>query len=358
MAKDFYFHSVKFSNYRALHNLEIPSLRRINLIGGFNGSGKTTLLEGLFFMLDRRSPVSVARPANFRGMNFAGKSSIEQIFSEQDTTKKMLIESGTSQGAVSMTIAFGKPLHNTRTNVHSNGFLLPLPAQTSSHSNGLSIDVKINGKDDDLLWIEPKEDGHAFSPIRTGLSLLPIAVFLASNRSAIIQDLAHRFSVVVREKKLNELIDVARDLDSDIVDMQLLHDAGVTVLYVKKNDEKLYPAPMMGDGFITLISISLMIMANPGGVILFDEFDSAIHHSVLSRVWSRIANLVRLYKCQIFAVTHSMDCIRAAFEGIEEARAESEFQYIRMHKKNNQNFGVTYSHSELVEAIRADWEVR
>ncbi len=61
MATDFYFHSLRINNFRAFDELNIESLRRINILGGFNGVGKTALLEALFFALDRRNPVALIK---------------------------------------------------------------------------------------------------------------------------------------------------------------------------------------------------------------------------------------------------------------------------------------------------------
>ena len=42
--------SLRVANYRALRDLRIDELNRINLISGENNSGKTTLLESLLML--------------------------------------------------------------------------------------------------------------------------------------------------------------------------------------------------------------------------------------------------------------------------------------------------------------------
>lgn len=357
--KGYYFHSLRFVNYRSLENLEIDSLRRINLIGGFNGSGKTTLLEGLFFVLDRRSPMGFARPHAIRNIGFAGRNGVAVWFSGQKSEKEIEISAKTNDGDIILSMKYGKPPSQFSSNFSiGQGHKIPTAQQTRGAQDVLLIEAKVNNNDDDLFYIEPRLDGLNYTPIRSGRSAIPIGVILTAGQKANNDDIATRFSDSIRENRVPELLDILKDINKDIVGFELLHEAGVTALHAKMKDGKIYPTPMLGDGFMALLSIALMIMSSRKGVVLLDEFDSAIHYSVIHNVWSHIARLARKYECQIFAVTHSIDCIKSAFKGVNGAKCGNDFQYLRLERVNGKNNAVSYSSDELESAINADWEVR
>lgn len=47
------------------------------------------------------------------------------------------------------------------------------------------------------------------------------------------------------------------------------------------------------------------------GVVLIDEIENGLHHSVLAKVWEGIFQWAIKYNVQVFASTHSIECIHA-----------------------------------------------
>jgi len=357
--KDYYFQSLSLSNYRSLKSLDIKNLRRINLIGGFNGSGKTSLLEALFLLLDRRSPAALARPYATRNIGFSGYSGLPGIFSNQDKSREIKISASTRNGPVSLSLRFGRPKSNANVSYTIGpGLSIPSRQDTSGERDAFTLESTIGSQSEDMFVIEPKPDGISVTPVRFGQSPIPTGVLLTTAMRGNNEDISSRYSDAVREGRVDELLEIVRDINPDVVSLQLLHEAGSTVLHAKLRDGAMYPTPMLGDGFLTLLSITLMIMATRNGVVLLDEFDSAIHYSALADVWSRIASLAGKYSCQIFAVTHSMDCIKSAFEGVRRSNRENDFQYIRLERREGENSAVIYNSNELYSALSSDWEVR
>jgi AAA15 family ATPase/GTPase len=70
----------------------------------------------------------------------------------------------------------------------------------------------------------------------------------------------------------------------------------------------------MGEGMVRLLSLVLEITNASGGVVLVDEIENGLHHSVLTKVWRAVGEASRRSNTQIFATTHSWECIRAAHE--------------------------------------------
>ena len=88
-------------------------------------------------------------------------------------------------------------------------------------------------------------------------------------------------------------------------------------LYVVKDDKQRVPLLYMGDGMGRLASILLAISSAAGGGVVIDEIENGIHHSCLEALWSVIFQAAAQSKTQVFATTHSYECIEASPAGRE-----------------------------------------
>lgn len=359
MSSNYFLKSIKFNNYRGLHGLNIPTFRRINLIGGYNGTGKSSLLEAIFFLADRRGPISLTRPFMWRGLGMNGKDSLDQYFSELDHDKTINISAGTLEGLLDVSMSFGMAPKGVTVKVPGGAGPANHESQQSVSSDiGLNIDVTLNGKPDDGQFSIPMLDGIAFTPYRIGKSKIPPAALLSPSTRNSAQDNANRYSAIVKSNRIPELLKAISIIRPNVSGIQLLQEGGNPVLYAQFLDGKLYPFSMLGDGVQTLFSIVMAIMNTAGGLVLLDEFDSAIHYSVLADTWSKIAALANNYNCQVFVVTHSRECIKAALEGVSKGSTVKDFQYCRLERFDSELSAVTYTGDEVSESLRADWEIR
>ncbi|MGH9440132.1 MAG: AAA family ATPase, partial [Terriglobia bacterium] len=46
-----------------------------------------------------------------------------------------------------------------------------------------------------------------------------------------------------------------------------------------------------------------------GSILLVDEIDTGLHYSVMESVWKFIVETSRAFDVQVFATTHSYDCV-------------------------------------------------
>lgn len=359
MSANFFLKSIAFSNYRGLHGLDVKAFRRINLIGGFNGVGKSTLLEAIFFLLDRRGPISLTRPFMWRQIGMAGKGTLDQYFKDLDSQKSIAITAGTSSGQLVISMEFGPTPVGVTVQVTPFGAGMPRELQQSVGNDlGLNVQARVDDNLDDALFALPMPDGLAVNPYRRGTSKLPPGVLLSAQARSVSAENAEKFSTAIKERRLPELLKILSVISPTITGVQLLQLGGAPLLHAQFEDGSLLPFPMLGDGIQTLLSISLSIMTSPGGVILLDEFDSAIHYSVLAEIWSKIAVLANKYNCQIFAVTHSLECIKSALAGITNGSRREDFLYVRLERHGSQLASISFDGQELKDSLNADWEIR
>ena len=92
------------------------------------------------------------------------------------------------------------------------------------------------------------------------------------------------------------------------------------------------------------------------GVLLVDEIDTGLHYSVMSQMWKLIFNAATELDVQVFATTHSYDCIYSlaqlcagsdSGDGVTVQRIES-----------GKRKSVPYNREEIAIAAEREIEVR
>ena len=117
---------------------------------------------------------------------------------------------------------------------------------------------------------------------------------------------------------------------------------------------ELIPLSAMGEGMTRIARLVLAISATPDGVILVDEIENGLHHSVLPKVWKVVDTAAKQFNTQVFATTHSFECIEAA----HEALGADGFLLHRLEASGTENRCVTYEPEAISAAMRHYMEVR
>jgi AAA15 family ATPase/GTPase len=132
------------------------------------------------------------------------------------------------------------------------------------------------------------------------------------------------------------------------------------MLYGDVGLANLIPLPLMGDGMLHLTNFVLQIANAQNGVVLIDEIENGLHYSVMTNVWKAIASAAKEYNTQVFATTHSWECIRYAHEAFSSEKTYDED--FRLHRLDRQDDGeitvVTYDQESLGASLEFGMEVR
>jgi AAA15 family ATPase/GTPase len=112
----------------------------------------------------------------------------------------------------------------------------------------------------------------------------------------------------------------------------------------------------MGDGMARLLFLALAIASAPNGLVLVDEVENGLHHTVMERVWRAIAAFARNFNVQIFATTHSQECIEFAHSAFASDRVY-DFRLYRLERANGVVRPVKYDREMLDIALESGLEV-
>lgn len=143
--------------------------------------------------------------------------------------------------------------------------------------------------------------------------------------------------------------------------MRLLSPFGEPNIWVSvKGTNKPVPLKLMGEGINRFCNIA-MNMTSDVDYLFIDEIENGIHHSVQKDVWKAIGKVAREQDIQVFATTHSLEMIRAAYEAFKDEN-DIDFRYHRLDRDRDTGDieAVTYNEfgMDAVAAFDFEYEVR
>jgi len=120
-------------------------------------------------------------------------------------------------------------------------------------------------------------------------------------------------------------------------------------------DEPL-PLHSLGNGMWRNLGIALALVNAKDGILLIDEFENGLYYSVQLDLWRFIFRLARSLNVQVFATTHSWDCIEAFQKAAQEDSGEGTL--IRLENKKDKIVATLFDERQLGIATREQIEVR
>ena len=87
---------------------------------------------------------------------------------------------------------------------------------------------------------------------------------------------------------------------------------------------------------------------------MVDEIDTGLHYTVMKKMWQLVLATTRRLEVQVFATTHSLDCVRSL-----STLSDSAVDEVAIHRIDR---GVPksthYTIAEVASAIQGELEVR
>jgi hypothetical protein len=157
------------------------------------------------------------------------------------------------------------------------------------------------------------------------------------------------------------LLDWLRFVEPDVRDLRYISDpeSGVDLPYLKIDGERgRVPLASMGDGLTHLFHIGLAMANASGGILLIDEFENGLHWEVQEQLWKALFEAANRFGVQVFATTHSNDCIQAFVEARKVRLISSESYVYRLERRGEDIHAHEFSPQGLEAAIRQGIEVR
>ncbi len=350
------FKSIKIKNLRAITDLEIKNLGQVNLLVGQNNCGKTTLLEALFFIIGRTNPQLLINANVFRGLQFLSNEYWDTFFKNMDTDPNIKISVVLCETEEEQKLVIRPVIQKQTTAKPVSSDIVSVEIQNGDSKPGftpMGLELKYTSSQDpsakaiSSIFMKGNElitEGTKESSVR-GVFVCPTTRF----------DWKVRFGSIQRKKLFDELIVLLKEIEPHISDIRINE---IGILEADDGLRKLIPVNLMGGGIASFLSIALAMLDMQDGVVLIDEIETGLHHSVQEKLWTAIFNWAEKLNVQVFATTHSYECIKAFSTCTKSSLFSDQSRLFRIERKENTFKSIEFDGEDLAISMEKTWEVR
>jgi GTPase SAR1 family protein len=375
--------SLLVCNFRLFKELKINRLSRVNLFVGKNNAGKTCLLEALQTYASNANPNVLLDLVSARDGNWETNlnQSDEPLYPDVEHAFRYLFHGFHLPRTIEEGITIGPLLdqqsqiqvvrRNYQALASEDGRRVLSPVHEESPVDGFS-EVKLalevwEGDQKDILAfldedarrpyrhprISPRPGRYSFHFIPTrNMTDWKVASLWDAIELTDLQDevVACLNLMPVKIKSVGLIGDVERQGSA------WLKRGRLPIVRLEGVGERL-PLKMLGDGMTRLFHIILAMVNARNGFLLIDEFENGLHWTVQPKIWAEVFRLAERLNVQIFATTHSADCVRAFGEAWSKNKEKGSFH--RLNPDSPTRPKVTeYTCENLSDALETDTEVR
>lgn len=371
--------TLNIRNYRNLRNLKIKSLSRVNLFVGKNNTGKSSILEAVAIYASKGDYNIINQILSDRGEETrrgeAGISTTEsniKIFSSLFTNRetnfdpKCALEIGPAdydtpnvpeKAEKSVSLQFVRYYDDVEKN--ENGQIIRQRKILTDNNPSTIYQIALQVSYGNNTMLLPLEEDR---PFRFGYrNFGEKDNFQYIRTRNIDRDTNGKLwdNVTLTEKEIH-VIDALKIIEPDTERIAYIEEAPRERIAVIKTSSSngVVPLRSMGDGINRVLTIILGLVNCDNGYLLLDEFENGLHHTVQEQLWKVIFELAERLNIQVFATTHSNDCI-AAFEKVLNSTSNNySGKLIRLENRNGEIVQIEFSPEELKIAQNLDIETR
>jgi predicted ATPase len=378
--------SLYISNFRSLEDFHVPKLGRVNLIVGKNNSGKSSVLEALRIYAgngnrllleklgaDHGEKVPVRYPSGrseptgdplgLFASFFAGRR-----FPVDDDTGIFIGESKLDTNAILIRKGYVAESEQTET-VDGETVTRTVRRRVSARDMSEIPDESISS----AMFISKADKAYVirFDPLtgrfRSGTDLSPmLPCSVVPTQFVTVEELAQEWDKVVltehEEVIRTTLKIIAPDLEDIAFVAQKSNREGRVGMVKLSSLSHPVPINSMGDGVLRVLQLVLKVFPAQGGILLIDEFENGLHYSVQEKVWALLFDLAVRLDIQIFATSHSWDCIES-FANVASNRDDAKGVLFRVGTSvrtsdHGRVIATVFDEAQLQGITQADVEVR
>ena len=367
------------TNFRNLKALSLEHLGRITLIAGKNGVGKTALLEALWLLSGPDVPELGMRLNAYRGLPITGPGTFyRDLFRNFNTQQHIRITAQGDWGSLARQLEIylqdRKQIQASSADIQEKGSI-EHSTRPLAESDFEFVFKYRHDDDKEYLsrawWFQEMPNPAQFDPTeatsggregirgeRQTLNDRPHSVFMASFVREDLQTVASRFGELQLEGKDVEILRLLRPLEPRLKGLIPVAIRNTTIIHASiEGSSRPMPIQLLGEGLNRMFVLALAMGAATGGLLLIDEIENGIHHTVLEESFVTLLEMARAFDVQVFATTHSAECIRAAHKALKEAD-QHEAAFYRLQPTNGEIKAVAFNQEMLETAIFHRMEVR
>ena len=312
---------IEIKNYKLFKDFKAEGFGRVNLIGGKNNVGKTAFMEAICVNVYAKSVPRFYTTLLYITFIREKLEFINKLIEQEDDKK--LFENIKSYNSIS--------------NINSVKYKI----------------IEGEGIKKYRFVIKGKEHLININDFSYEINLITSILFL-DNKGFTNKFLKQIYIEVQRQDKEEELNKFIRLFDNNIKKFKIFDDSPECKLINQNGYRKLSE---FGDGLKSYISIICALYACKNSYLFIDEVDNGIHYTNLDKLWEIILTLSKQQNVQVFATTHSKECIES-YARVAKRLEDKEITFIEMCKREDEIKAFIYPFDWFIDEIEQEHEVR
>ena len=371
--------SLVIKNYRNLKELTINSLGRVNLITGKNNTGKSTLLEAVAIyatrgdielitqLLEERGETTKTTSETLNNRIQTNIKTFSSLFSNRvvgfDVKDAILIGSientlfgkkPSSENSVSL--RFVKYIEEVSKDEQGNTIRRRRFLQDDSKIENYKIDFEITTEESTYL-VSFESDRlyrrNFVNPKNNNVQIVKTRNIDKDANGSLFDNIA----LTDKEQNVINALRIIEPLTERIAFVEETPRKRNAVIKLS-GSQSVLPLQSMGDGINRILTIILALVNSSNGYLLIDEFENGLHYTVQEKLWTIIFQLSKELNIQVFATTHSEDCIRGFQRTLNNQECLSDGKLIRLDNNDGVIKQIEFDAKDLKIATDQDIEIR
>ncbi len=294
---DHFIKNIEIKDFKCFDNFKAEGFARVNLIGGKNNLGKTAFMEACYVntnSLSLRTFVWSLHSIKVR------REFINLVDECEDGYEHVRVFIEQSNNIF------------VKTNINTIFFNIEDRAGVKKYFfefNGDAVEVNVN----DFSYDKGRPENSEF-----------IDIFGFSN-----YEFHRNYSSVQKKDKEKQLDQILKDFDPRIDSFKIIDEIPQC-----KIGNKYLALTELGDGVRHLVAIVTSLYDSENGYLYVDEVENGIHYTALDNIWNIILKLSKELNVQVFATTHSKECIES-FNRVQLKLKDKQSSYFELAKEKS-----------------------
>jgi len=321
---------IEIKNFKCFEYFKANGFKRVNLIVGKNSVGKTALMEACWIYEQNKNSHNVLNAF----LNMVNTITLIEEFRHLH-----------NYASYDLQTAFAQLRKFNRLLIKSHDKSVKLNIET----NNLEVEIGIN----DLVLGTSLTHSHLFEDRLSDQKNFSTN-FIASCK--IDNELMISLYDLIKEHRKKDILNqYINEFDSDILEFEIIKNLPKVFLDSRQQFENIAE---LGHGLKRYVAIISAILVCQDSCLFLDEIENGIHYTQLDRLWQIILTLAEELNCQVFATTHSKECIES-FYNVSKKMAYKNISYLKMSRlKSGQISASVYDYELLENSLEQNHEVR
>ena len=302
--------NIEIDNFKCFNGFKAEGFKRVNLISGKNNVGKTAFMEACY-----------ANIFSYKSLNNVSMALSDIIFDRYDKVilQDLLLEKGK--------LYIAKEIEQKIIQFDKSSFISNLIETKCQYISG-------------NLGIRDKKN---------------IVKYFLGNNQITNDKLEESYGYIIELEMEKEIDDLIKNIDANIKSFRIINSQPKCNFI---NDSTFYNIHELGDGVYKYISILLSLFTCRGSYLFIDEIDNGIHYTNFDKLWKIILKVSKEQKVQVFATTHSKECIDS-YARVAKELEEEDISFIELGRnKKNELDSIVMDSEMFLRHIKMGNEVR